>query len=393
MSAENVCPVCFSSDVLEFFEILGVPVHIGLQWPCQEAARQCPRGDIRLGFCRECGFITNLAFEPARLEYTQAYENSLHFSPFFQAYARSLAARLIERYHLVNKDIIEIGCGKGDFLALLCELGNNRGVGFDPSYEGPCSEREVAKQITFIRDFYTERYASYQGDLVCCRYVFEHIPNPTGFLTALRRTLGDRLNTVVYFEVPNALFILRDLSIWDMIYEHCSYFSPGSLARAFVSCGFDVLDLTETYGGQYLNVEALPGNAAAGFRHEQRDGLKGATCDVAAFASRCQSKIETWRRHLDRIERAGQRAVVWGAGAKGVSFMNMLKVQEPIEYVVDLNPRKQGMFIAGTGQQVVPPEVLRDHRPDIVIVMNPMYKREIQQLIEGLGLTPKLLCA
>ncbi|GAF94206.1 unnamed protein product, partial [marine sediment metagenome] len=80
-----------------------------------------------------------------------------------------MASRLIKRYNLYEKDIIEIGCGKGDFLLLLCELGNNRGFGFDPSYENERSNSEVAGQITFIRDFYSERYASYQADLIYCR--------------------------------------------------------------------------------------------------------------------------------------------------------------------------------------------------------------------------------
>jgi len=246
-----------------FFEILDVPVHVGLQWPSQYAAQYCPRGEIKLAFCRVCGSITNLAFEPTRLQYQQAYENPLHFSPFFQEYARSVASRLIKRYNLHNKDVIEIGCGKGDFLSLLCELGNNRGVGFDPSYESQRNDSEVEKQTIFIRDFYSERYARYRADLICCRYVLEHIHNPTDFLNMLRRMIGEHSDTIVFFEVPNVLFILRDLSIWDIIYEHCSYFSVGSLAYIFAQCGFDVYHLNKTYQGQYLTVEALPGKDRA----------------------------------------------------------------------------------------------------------------------------------
>ena len=68
------------------------------------------------------------------MEYTQSYENSLHFSPGFQKFAADLADRLITRYNLRGKDVIDIGCGKGDFLKLICARGGNRGVGFDPSY-------------------------------------------------------------------------------------------------------------------------------------------------------------------------------------------------------------------------------------------------------------------
>ncbi|OGG44589.1 MAG: methyltransferase [Candidatus Handelsmanbacteria bacterium RIFCSPLOWO2_12_FULL_64_10] len=385
MSAENACPVCSSSGISAFFEVSGAPVQIGLQWPSQEAARRCPKGDIRLGFCRDCGFITNLAFEPARLEYTPAYDNSLHFSPFFKAYARSEALRLIERHNLYDKDVIEIGCGKGDFLSLLCELGNNRGVGFDPGGEHPHPD----PRVTLIRDFYSGRYASHRGDLICCRHVFEHVHNPTDFLRTLRFAIGDRLSAVVYFEVPNVSPILRDLSVWDVIYEHCSYFSRESLARAFALCGFRVYDLAETYEGQYLRVEALPCKEAVDLRRE----LKAETRDVSAFADDCRGLIEAWRSYLDTVQQAGQRVVLWGAGAKGVSFMNMLKGQGWIEYVVDINPRKQGRYVAGTGQRIVPPEFLRDYRPGVIIVMNPVYQGEIQRMTERLGVTAEFRCA
>jgi hypothetical protein len=84
--------------------------------------------------------------------------------------------------------------------------------------------------------------------------------------------------------------------------------------------------------------------------------------------------------------------VVWGGGSKGVTFLNMLKAQHQIEYVVDLNPRKQGKYVAGTGQKIVPPEFLWEYRPDIVIVMNPIYENEIRQMLNELAIEPILMC-
>jgi hypothetical protein len=90
---------------------------------------------------------------------------------------------------------------------------------------------------------------------------------------------------------------------------------------------------------------------------------------------------------------AGQRTVVWGGGSKGVTFLNTLKIQDQIEYVVDINPRKQGMYIAGTGQRIVSPEFLQDYQPDALIVVNPIYQGEVQQLAGILGLTTDVLPA
>jgi ubiquinone/menaquinone biosynthesis C-methylase UbiE len=389
----NLCPVCGSPDVFLFFEASGMPAHIGILWSSEVEARQCRRGDIRLTFCRRCGFIWNTAFDPTLLEYSERYDNSLHFSPLFQEYAHSLAENLIEKHGIRNKNVIEIGCGKGDFLVLLCELGNNRCVGFDPSYEEQPSHRRLANQLTFVNDFYSERYARYEADLICCRYVFEHIPQPAEFLSMVRRTIGNRVNTVVYFEVPNVSLILRELSVWDIIYEHCSYFCSSALARVFRSCGFSVQSVIGAFGDQFLGIEASPSNRMSSTKASAWEDVTWVADAVAAFAENYRKRIATWEESLKQIERANQRAVVWGSGAKGVSFLNMLKVDTQVGYVVDINPHKQGMRVAGTGHRIVPPEFLQEYRPDIVIIMNPIYEEEIGKTMAGLGLSTKFMYA
>jgi len=389
--SENSCPVCASRHLKVFFEMLDVPVHCNLLWESQDAARYCPKGDIRLAFCPVCGFITNLAFDPTPLEYTQAYDNSLYFSPRFHDYAQSQAERLIECYDLYNKDIIEIGCGQGDFLLMLCELGNNRGVGFDPAYVKREKRDSVEDQVKFIQDFYSDRYKNYKADLIVCRHVLEHIQDPKSFLNTIRQAMGHHLHTYVFFEVPNALHTFQRLFVWDIIYEHCSYFTPISLSRTFSSCGFHVCEVTEEYEGQYLCIDAMPSKQSAlDSGHVQHYEVNQISRDIESFASTHRKKVEKCRRKIEQIEGMGQRAVIWGAGSKGVTFLNTFK-NTRIKYAVDINPRKQGMYIPGTGQRIVPPEFLRDYQPDVVIVMNPIYQSEIKELTKRLGITPNFI--
>lgn len=390
--SNQTCAVCGSPHLEIFFEMLEVPVYCNLLWSEQQAARNCPKGDIKLAFCSKCGFITNVAFDPVKLGYSQDYENSLHYSPRFQEYAQSLAAGLVERHNLYDKDIIEIGCGKGDFLISLCELGNNRGVGFDPSYVPRSEHDSMANRVQFIQDFYSEHYKDYQADLICCRHTLEHVSNPADLLKPLRLAIGDRLNTVVFFEVPNALDTFQHLAIWDIIYEHCCYFATTALKQAFSRCGFRVGELTETYAGQFLCLEALPVSEQEPLTDRQVDELDRLAHNIATFTARFQDKVAAWQQKLEQITQAGQRAVSWGAGSKGVTFLNLLNIQDSIQYVVDLNPRKQGMYVAGTGQKIVPPEFLRDYQPDVIFVMNHIYENEIRQLTADLGLNPELLC-
>jgi len=393
MSANHVCPNCVSVGMSVFYELESVPVHSVLLLPTREEALNYPRGDITLGFCQACGFISNVAFDPSLHEYSSRYEATQAFSPTFSAFAHRLATRLIDQYDLRGKDIIEIGCGQGEFLTLLCELGGNRGLGFDPAYVSGLDESPARNRITFIKDFYSERYADYHGDFVCCKMTLEHIQHTADFVSTVRRSLGDQSKAIVFFQVPDVRRILREVAFWDIYYEHCSYFSLGSLARLFRRCGFDVMNLDREYEGQYLMIEAKPGDGKGGALLEQEDDLEELAREVAYFSEHYPPKLDAWRRDLQRIRQTGRRAVIWGAGSKGVAFLTTLNIQDEIEYAVDINPHKHGTYMAGTGQEIVGPEFLREYKPDVVIVMNPIYEDEIRQLIEGLGLTPEFMCA
>ena len=77
--------------------------------------------------------------------------------------------------------------------------------------------------------------------------------------------------------------------------------------------------------------------------------------------------------------------------AKAVSFAALVPGSDAIEHVVDVNPGKQGSFLAGGGQEIVGPERLRELAPDAVIVMNPVYREEIEADLGRLGLAPRVL--
>ena len=85
--------------------------------------------------------------------------------------------------------------------------------------------------------------------------------------------------------------------------------------------------------------------------------------------------------------------VIWGGGARGVTFLNLVDTEGAIRYAVDVNPRKAGAFVAGTGQQFVLPSVLTSYKPDVVVLMNPIYQQEVSAMLRDLGLRPELTLA
>jgi len=384
------CPICGNDKAIVFFRWENAVVHQQILMPTLQQAKQVRRGDITLAFCDVCGLIWNTTFNPKLLDYSGSYEASQSLSPSFQKYVAGIAKRLVAKYNLHSKEILEIGSGDGFFLNLLCQLGNNRGVGFDPSWRSS-GENSTPASVTYIADYYSPRYARYQGDLLSCRHVLEHVPEPVGFLKDLARLTQSRL-PVFFFEVPNVPWSLRQLAFWDIYYEHCLYFSRASLVYLFSVCGFDILMISEGLGGQYILIESRfqPGKREPPKRHFPR-GVHQLAREVAAFSTGYQQAIEKWREQLAQST-MNQRVVIWGAGAKGVSFLNILNIQpEGIEFVVDINPKKHGTYVPGTGQRIVSPEYLTDYKPDIIMVMNPEYLPEIRDILDKMKVKARLL--
>jgi SAM-dependent methyltransferase len=357
----------------------------------QEEALNFPCGDVVLGHCEHCGFITNIAFDAKWSAYAPNYEDQQSFSPTFNQFAIDLANRLIDKYDLRDKDIIEIGCSKGDFLLLLCELGNNRGVGIDPSVVPGRVKSAAADRVTFIQDYYSDHHAEYVGEFICCRHTLEHIQPTAEFLSTVRRSIGDRLDTVVFFEIPDTTRVLRDLAFEDIYYEHCSYFTPGSLARLFRSCGFEIIDLYLAYGQQYLLIEARPVRHPSNQMLPLEETLEQTAADVQHFATAIETKLLHWKQHLTAMQEQGKRVVIWGSGSKCVAFLTTLGMTNQVQYVVDINPHRHGKFIPGVGKEIKSPKFLQDYQPDQIIVMNAIYCNEIQKMLDGMGVGAEII--
>lgn len=391
MEYKKECPCCSSNRVKNFFNLKSVPVNSVLNLKERDKAIGFPRGDIALGFCEECGFIYNIAFDPTLLEYSEEYESTQSFSSIYSAFARRQVEQLIERHNLRGKDLLEIGCGNGEFLTLLCELGGNRGLGFDPAYKQGRVVSNHGIKVKFIKDFYSEKYALHRADFVYCRMTLEHISKAAEFVGMVRRSIGNHPSVIVFFQVPDVTRILQDCAFEDIYYEHCSYFGPGSLARLFRNCGFKVLNIEMGYGGQYVMIYARPVNGRSPAILTEEEDLKRLKSLIEAFPGKFQKLLFEWRKRMDNFSNSGQRVVLWGSGSKGVTFLAMLGIKNEIEYVVDINPHRQGCYMPGTGHRIISPDFLKEYQPDVVIAMNAIYRAEIQKDLQKLGLSPEIL--
>lgn len=387
----QTCPCCGGTNLTPLFALKNVPVICNQLWPSAPAAADAPAGDVDLAICQDCTLVTNLAFDENRMEYAPGYENALHFSPRFQAFAEELAADLVARHDLAGKDIVEIGCGDGYFLDLMVRHGVKTATGFDPTMAGQRPKALETEGVDILPEYFDRKQLDRHFDAVLCRHVLEHLPAPMGVLTEIRAAIGDR-DVAVYFEVPNAEWMLDSLSLWDVIYEHVTYWGAPSLETLFRRAGFEPVRISAGYGDQFMMLEAKPCAPQPNFlpSHAGRERIIGIGERFGASVTR---ELSTWRGRLTELAGAGKKAAIWGAGSKGITFANAVaedaQAGAGLAALVDLNDRKHSLYAGGVALPVVAPGELPEVRPDLVLISNALYADEIQGMVRGMGLSPE----
>ena len=379
------CPACRDSR-LSHLVTLDAPVHTSKLLSSRDEALHYPRGPVSLELCLACGLITNSAFDAPNHDYSASYEETQVFSPRFRQYAAALVEDMVERQDLVGRDVLEIGCGRGDVLALLVEATGGRGIGIEPSWRGEPLDTPAAARIEVISEFLAQEHLDRELGLVVCRHTLEHVHDVQAFLGTVRAGLEPRPHTPVFFEVPDTGRILRETAFWDIYYEHCSYFTPGSMARAFRVAGFRTIELQLGFDEQYIQLTAVPDGHETEPPLHLEEPVSAIVSAADEFVIRLEATRTTWRKTLGETHARGETCVLWGAGSKGVGFLASVGLSDEVACVVDVNPAKHGMFMPGSGHEIVPPGRLVDLQPDLVVVMNPAYAEEIRSDLAMLGL-------
>jgi SAM-dependent methyltransferase len=386
------CPCCGSGATRILYQVASsIPVHSCVLLDTQADALSFRRGDLELAFCDDCGFAFNHLFDETAMRYSTDFEESQHFSGTFNAFARELAAEIAARCSIASKRVLEIGCGKGEFLAELCRVGNARGLGIDPGFRADAGRDNSDERLEFIVDHFGPRYAHLAADVVLCRHTLEHIAQVGTFTADIYGMVGERADADIVFETPDFKRVLREGAFWDVYYEHCSYFTPGAHARLFRAHGFDVTDLKLVYDDQYIVQYARPAGSTSFRFLPLEDDLEEVRALASDFADRVRVVQRRWIDRISERYAAGQRVVLWGGGSKAVSFLTTLGLTDEVQAAVDINPYKQGKFIPGTGHPVIAPEQLRTAPPDFVVVMNPIYVDEVRRALAALDLFPEVV--
>lgn len=323
-------------------------------------------------------FIENAAFDPNLAQYDDNYQNSQAFSSQFQDHMKNVLELLKDRFPK-GTSVVEVGCGKGDFVEMIQRDGHFQVTGYDAAYEGtnPAIEKRYLANSDRI-----------ETELVVLRHVLEHIPRPHDFLAMLKSVFG---GAQIYIEVPDIKWIVDNGVFFDITYEHVNYFSRQSLSTLF---GGNVTETGLCFHDQYQYVLADLNELSGDFANQYESGA-WELIDFDTLFPMLNRKIE----HIDRLLSEGRRGVLWGAGTKGCMFLvhgkRLDKVVDKIAYAIDVNPNKWNKFLPSTRIPIKSKDdFFRDASPnDVLIVANPNYFDEISQDVrERLSQQIEIIC-
>lgn len=333
-----------------------MPVFQNRMYPTAEEAKSCVTGDIVLVQDLQTGLIYNREFNSSLVIYDCDYQNEQANSAAFRKHLDDVVSLI--QTHLSGKSLIEVGCGKGGFLEQLSSLGFSI-TGMDPAYEGD--------NPAIRAEFFTVKSEAH-ADGVILRHVLEHIPDPVSFLADIRDANGG--GGLIYIEVPCFDWILENHSWFDVFYEHVNYFRISDFHRMFGR----VVAAKHSFGGQYLSILA------------DLSSLREPRCDEPPIIFP-ENFTDAARQHAERLKEISTTpSVIWGGASKGVIFaIHMERHGALVEAIVDINPAKQGKYVAVTGMRIESPEDMLKRLPNgiDIIIMNPNYVGEIREQTEN----------
>lgn len=364
------CPNCLTLSDADPFYTTTQPTNENVLYDRQSEALSCISAEINLQYCRTCGLVYNTSFREDLVDYSDRYKYTLPPTDVFSDFITKLIHTLVTRYGFEKKEIIEFGCGKGEFLTEFCSNGNNIGWGFDTSYEDEANINLTNPR--FYNEFYDPvKYKTLTGDLVLARQTLEHIFEPSNFISDMKSAM--KFDGKIYLETPNLDWILTNLTFWDFYYEHCTYYSLESYQYLLSNNNLKIVKNDYWYDGQYLSIIAQ--NAGGATRYPDLDILNNKIKNFQVLWKKKKTRLINYLKNIN----SDTDLVIWGGAAKGITFCNLFKDYFPeATLVVDINPIRQNKYIPCVGLPIISSDELKLEHSYVVLVMNSQYINEIR---------------
>lgn len=314
--------------------------------------------DLEVCQCSGCGLV-QLSNDP--VPYYREVIRAASISPEMADFRKKQFGEFVKKYSLKGKKIVEIGCGKGEYISIMQETGVKAyGLEYLAESVKQCNDKGLAVSKGFIESG-GDRLKDTPFDAFFILNFLEHLPKINLTLAGICNNLSD--GAVGLVEVPNFDMILRKKLFSEFIGDHLFYFTKQTLISTLQQNGFEVIECSEVWH-DYISSAVV----------RKREML-----DISDFYGH-QTKI---RNEINKyVMRFGNKKVaIWGAGHQALAVMSLTNLADKIKYVIDSAPFKQGKFTPATHILIVSPAALDTDPADAVIVMAASYSDEVTRII------------
>jgi len=334
---------------------------------------------LHVRVCESCLLVQLPAYiAPQDVFSDYAYFSS--YSDSWVAHARRFVEEATAKFGLGSQSfLVEVASNDGYLLQHSVARGI-RSLGIEPAANiaEVAQRRGIDTEVMFLGEQTGRDVASRHGsaDLVVANNVFAHVPDIVDFSKGLRELVAD--SGRVSIEIPHLLRLIEGNEYDTIYHEHYSYLTLLTAQRVLAAADLQVIDIEElpTHGGS-MRIWSAPTAAA----EEASPSVARVLADEAAagldtveghdgFARQVAAARNDFVEFLIGCQRTGMRVAGYGAPGKGNTLLNHCGIRSDLmEFTVDRNPHKHGLFLPGTHIPIYPVERLAQERPEYVVIM------------------------
>jgi len=348
---------CFDSPLLRYTNMPSS----AQGFPDLKSLKNDNGSDLNLFQCSSCGLV-QLSEKP--VSYYKEVIRASSFSDEMKKFRGEQFVSWVDKYNLKGKSILEVGCGRGEYLSILkqTEVSLAHGIEYSKESVSSCinSELSVTKGFFGDENFVLPKQ-KYDG-FICLNFM-EHWPNPNKVLAHLKKNLSE--DAIGIIEVPNFDMILKQGLYSEFISDHLFYFTKDTLTFMLNYNGFEVIECSVIWHDYILS---------AVVRKRKR-------IDLSLLKSRKLNVETELNSFIDKFEK--KEVAIWGAGHQSLAVMSLAKLENKIRYVVDSAPFKQGKYTPATHFPIVAPIELVNNPVKAVIIIAASYSNEVACIMKN----------
>ena len=349
----NKCLACGSNNIQTALD-LGVQPLANAYKIAVDDAEDCYPLAVRL--CHDCYHLQlSHTVDPEIIYKNYLYATGTNKT--IQEYSRWFANFCLE-YLPWSSNVLDIGCNDGTQLDYFKELGLGT-YGIDPAEN--LHERSSANH-SVVCDFFdpaaVNQLSTNTYNIITAQNVCAHSPDPLGFLQSCRDLMNE--DTLLFVQTSQADMVLHNE--FDTIYhEHVNFFNANSMHKLAQRAGLHLVDVVKApiHGNSYIFVLSL----INGRQHRVQNiiAMEEPLLKLETYQQwrgTVESNMSALKFHIDQYRKQGYRLVGYGAAAKGNTLLNYAELD--LDFIVDDNPLKQGLYTPGRAIPIVGIEQVQD---------------------------------